>query len=402
MSHVVEEHYAIHRLALFVNRGAVWYRAWWAILCLVVPGCRSETAAPVQTKVGDFQGIAEDTLVERTPPTDTAVRVVLGPAEFRLSSAPGPGSVEFGWITAAELISDGGLVVLDGMHARLSRYGSDGRQVASIGRRGEGPGEFQTPRALSQNESGTLFLADENARRLYQYDLTRPGLESLDALPLTVWTSSICAMGNTVLGLAFDRRTQTIVHQLTSGTATPPFFGKPLFEEAALNATGTVGDLVCVPDQDLSIIAPDRTGVILGYGAEGTVRWRTSLRGYRPSLFEVVRNGTKFGFHPGQSARDVTLAAVRLSKHYLLVQTGTKMLGESFNGEFSSITSRILRLSDGKEVGMQEDLPRVAHALAGRLVTHGSDDDVWLEVRGFHVAHDPKSPPPLTPRPTGR
>jgi hypothetical protein len=72
----------------------------------------------------------------------------------------------------------------------------------------------------------------------------------------------------------------------------------------------------------------------------------------------------------------------------LLVQIGTKILGKPFVGDFESIDSRILRLADGTEVGAQDDLPRVANAVAGRLITFGTDNDFWVEVRRFFIEPD--------------
>jgi hypothetical protein len=89
-----------------------------------------------------------------------------------------------------------------------------------------------------------------------------------------------------------------------------------------------------------------------------------------------------------QASSIVTIAAIPISPHFLLVQIGTKMIRKPFVGDSESIDSRILRLVDGTEVGAQDDLPRVANAMAGRLITFGTDNDVWVDVRRFFVEPD--------------
>lgn len=375
------------------DRLSFWRTGWWVVVCaLVVYGCRSERGASSQEYRAEDQIPPRDGLVERASPTDTAVRIVVDTVEFRLSSAPGPRSVEFGWIRAAQFTPDGGIVVLDALNSRLSRYSRRGDPIVSVGRRGEGPGEFQEPEALAQPDSATLLVLDSRARRLTRYILSSTGLTYVSADRLDDWPSAMCALGSTVVGFYYDHTDRMIVHRLSRGDLGPQSLGQALFAETELNITGTMGELVCVPDQRLIVVAPDRTGDIFGYATDGMLRWRTRLRRYRPPLFKLVPNGSMLGFAPGQKVRDFTIAAVRISPRLLLVQIGTNLMGRQFVGEFESIESRILRLSDGVEIGSQDDLPRVTDAMTGRLVTYGTENDVWVEVRRFHVEHDSRPP----------
>jgi hypothetical protein len=356
--------------------------------------CRSESrgASPMRATADVAPTALRDSLVERASPSDTSVRIVMEAAEFRLGTVSSSHSAEFGWIAAAAFTPDSGIVVLDALNDRLSRYSRRGDPIISVGRHGEGPGEFQEPEALAQLDSATLLVLDSRARRLDRYAIGTNGLKYVSADPLTDWPGAICAIGEAVVGLYYDRTDKTIVHRLNRVATTAASFGQALFGEPELNIAGTTGQLACTSDQHLVVVAPDRTGDIFAYRTDGTLRWRTHLSRFRPSLFKLIPGGSMLGFAPGQKFRDVTIAAVPISSHFLLVQLGTKMLGKPFVGDFESVDSRILRLSDGVEVGAQDDLPPVANAMAGRMLTFGTDNDVWVEVRRFYIEHDPALP----------
>lgn len=61
--------------------------------------------------------------------------------------------------------TDGTVYVLDGQTAQVHRISPDGALLPSIGKTGEGPGEFQRPRTISVN-SDTLWVIDGGNGRL--------------------------------------------------------------------------------------------------------------------------------------------------------------------------------------------------------------------------------------------
>jgi sugar lactone lactonase YvrE len=62
---------------------------------------------------------------------------------------------------------DGDIYILDAANARIQKFGSDGKFVATIGRKGQGPGEFIFPDAISFDKDGNLVVADSAQNRVH-------------------------------------------------------------------------------------------------------------------------------------------------------------------------------------------------------------------------------------------
>ena len=62
---------------------------------------------------------------------------------------------------------DGNIYVLDSGNARIQKFGPDGKYLATIGRKGQGPGEFIFPDALSLDRDGNLIVADSAQNRIH-------------------------------------------------------------------------------------------------------------------------------------------------------------------------------------------------------------------------------------------
>ncbi|HZG44465.1 MAG TPA: hypothetical protein VEY93_16050 [Longimicrobium sp.] len=73
---------------------------------------------------------------------------------------------EFGSVAALAVDSRGVLYVADGTNQRIEVVAPDGRHLATLGRRGEGPGEFQGLRDLAVGLGDTLFAFDVQAQRV--------------------------------------------------------------------------------------------------------------------------------------------------------------------------------------------------------------------------------------------
>jgi hypothetical protein len=59
----------------------------------------------------------------------------------------------------------GNIFILDSSNARIQKFGPDGKFLASIGRKGQGPGEFVMPEALDFDAAGNLVAYDSMQRR---------------------------------------------------------------------------------------------------------------------------------------------------------------------------------------------------------------------------------------------
>ncbi len=64
--------------------------------------------------------------------------------------------------------SQGNLYVLDSGNQRIQKYDSDGNYIQTIGRKGQGPGEFMRPFDILLDEQDNIFLLE--GRKIHVYD----------------------------------------------------------------------------------------------------------------------------------------------------------------------------------------------------------------------------------------
>ncbi|MGZ5488939.1 MAG: NHL repeat-containing protein, partial [Candidatus Aminicenantales bacterium] len=62
---------------------------------------------------------------------------------------------------------DGAIYVLDAGNARIQKFGPDGKYLATIGRKGQGPGEFIMPDSIGFDKDGNLVVADMAQSRVH-------------------------------------------------------------------------------------------------------------------------------------------------------------------------------------------------------------------------------------------
>ena len=60
----------------------------------------------------------------------------------------------------------GNVYVLDSGNHRIQKFGPDGQYLATIGRKGQGPGELYFPQSIDLDEAGNIYLSDPNNKRI--------------------------------------------------------------------------------------------------------------------------------------------------------------------------------------------------------------------------------------------
>jgi len=60
----------------------------------------------------------------------------------------------------------GNLYILDAGNCRIQKFDPEGKFLASFGREGQGPGEFQSPASLDIDADGNLIVADRRSRKI--------------------------------------------------------------------------------------------------------------------------------------------------------------------------------------------------------------------------------------------
>ena len=62
--------------------------------------------------------------------------------------------------------AEGNVYVLDSGNHRVQKFDSEGNFLASYGRHGQGPGEFQYPQSIDIDDSGNMYVADSGNQKI--------------------------------------------------------------------------------------------------------------------------------------------------------------------------------------------------------------------------------------------
>jgi hypothetical protein len=76
-------------------------------------------------------------------------------------------NVAFHYPTDIAVDKEGNIYVLDSGNTRIQKFGPGGKFLATIGRKGQGPGEFIMPEAIDFDRDGNLVVADTAQARVH-------------------------------------------------------------------------------------------------------------------------------------------------------------------------------------------------------------------------------------------
>ena len=362
---------------------------------------RTGSAAPASGRLGAVSAAP----VQRS---DTIVKLATRPRhpggatlvhELTIGSADGPEEYSFTSIADVLLARDGTIIVID--HGAIPvgtpfvrQYGVDGKHVRTIGRKGEGPGEFRSPSGMAQLPDGRILIRDGGQRRLNLY--SEAG-EPLDTWRLDPGLTIVRASGHLLTDTA------GIIYRWDFTRKQTPAENSPPFGLVRMLSDGTVIDTIPPPElPDLPIptltargngtrttripYAPTTTWTWspLGYAVTGrTDRYAIDLR--IPSRPRTVARGAapptwKEGDQVVSIRRDV--APIQISA----AERSARRAGvETF-----------LHASDPKWSWSGPDIPRTKPYF--RAIRAGEDGRIWVSAS---VASEPFTPEP-TSNPAGR
>lgn len=75
--------------------------------------------------------------------------------------------VAFNFPNGVSIDREGNIYVLDTGNARIQKFGPDGTYIATIGRKGQGPGEFIMPDEIAFDKDGNLVVSDMTQARIH-------------------------------------------------------------------------------------------------------------------------------------------------------------------------------------------------------------------------------------------
>ena len=139
------------------------------VLLLVAGGCEPATPPDTATRT-DSAGVMLVEYPALPPMEESRIRIAAEP-ELVLGAGgalSGPDH-DFFQITGVSQLRDGTLVVANQGSSQLRFYGADGEFVRSVGREGDGPGEFQQLANSWVTAGDTLVVLDRVVRRLQYF-----------------------------------------------------------------------------------------------------------------------------------------------------------------------------------------------------------------------------------------
>ena len=149
-----------------------------ALVALVCTACDSGTRGPAVTTT-DSAGVQ---IVTSDPLSSDATCRVSGEPVFRVGDAEGDPDQWFSTIRGVGLLSDGAVAAIDRSEREVRVFGADGGHLLSMGRAGEGPGEFNSAWFVWALPGDTLWIGDY---RPWRYNVfTRDG-EFVRAVQMT-------------------------------------------------------------------------------------------------------------------------------------------------------------------------------------------------------------------------
>jgi hypothetical protein len=149
-----------------MRRAAPWTTAV-AVAC-VAGACSGDGRIPT-AEVIDSAGvrIVSYDLTEVPIPTYRT----LAPHDLEIGTLDGAPEYTFSSIPDLALTGDGSIVVSDGVTQELRLYDADGSYVRTLGRRGEGPGEFSSAPMIAGLADDTAFVFDVRTVRVTSFGL---------------------------------------------------------------------------------------------------------------------------------------------------------------------------------------------------------------------------------------
>lgn len=135
-----------------------------SVFALLAASACAEPSSDIVVQV-DSAGVRIVQSRAPTWPPGTEWRVDPDPV-FRLGAAEDDPASQFFRILDVALLAGGELIAVDGGSVEVRRYDAGGDHLWSTGRRGEGPGEFRSPRYLGRREDGAFLIWDRALLRL--------------------------------------------------------------------------------------------------------------------------------------------------------------------------------------------------------------------------------------------
>ena len=256
-----------------------------------------------------------------------------------------------GQVTDVAAMDAGPVLVLDASQQTVWTVSATG-PVGSLGREGDGPGEFRRPVAVVAWGHDSVIVADLQHRALDFFRLTDTAAIFTHQVRLPFAPTDACRLDKTlyVLGNLQDRA----IHRVdpTNGV-TVSFADRAAArgsapespEESLAWHERTQGYLACIPDRGALVQVTERLGEISMHDTSGAVLWRTRLPGFAPPLRTIRGDHVRMDIDPEYGYADRVASVAWLGGNRLAL-TVTRSYARS-SGTPQSDYRLTVNLADG-------------------------------------------------------
>jgi hypothetical protein len=187
----------------------------------------------------------------------------------------------------------GNIFILDSGNQRIQVFGPNGQYVRTIGRRGQGPGEFESLNSISVDREGRLYVLDDRQKRIQIFTTDGQVVKSIRTTLAASQDSSSAIMGidrirllgsgafviHTSIGYGLSGATKPktrpkLVKLLSPDLEVRGEFGEPF--DYGEEITNTVGNTwaFAVDGEDHTYLSFAYQNRIEKYSPEGKLLWR--------------------------------------------------------------------------------------------------------------------------------
>lgn len=197
---------------------------------------------------------------------------------------------EFGLVTGAAMGRDGTVAIMDYQARDISLFTSSGHFRYTIGRSGDGPGEFRAPVALDQDGSGDLYAFDTQGR--VQVFAESRGLDHYArTVNLDAEVRDACVLDRRIVvnGMRFgDPNAIQVFRQ--DGLFIGSFAHIYRTASLIISSQLSIGALACMHAYGLVLFAPRMLPEIDAYTVDGRLAWWIGIAGFRSlTLIQIPR-----------------------------------------------------------------------------------------------------------------
>jgi 6-bladed beta-propeller len=180
--------------------------------------------------------------------------------------------------------ASGNIFILDSGNQRIQVFGPDGRYVRTIGREGQGPGEFTSPNSMDIDAAGRLYVLDDRQKRIQVFTSEGEVLKSMRT-PAGLGINRLRLLGSgafaiqTYVGFGMtgapQRKTPPkLIELLGPDLQARREFGDPQDYGDEITNTALNSCYFAVSDADNVLVCLANQNRLEEYSQEGSLLWR--------------------------------------------------------------------------------------------------------------------------------